>query len=694
MNALPINEHLKDFYHRYWAEAAIVFASYLITAKIGQYIFFELASSPAIIWLPPAIGLAAVLIYGYPMLIPIALSQFVVTATAPYETLLFAPLITTIAYTGQAYIGARVLQKLEFKANLQRLRDALILLGVACLTTAIGPFIVSTMFFFLEGTSSFFLTWTRLWGGGALAVLTIFPLILMLNNADIRQRMFSHRRQEALFASLAFLFAIYIIFWTSIPEINFFLSIYALLLTLFWIALRLNPDMMILSISSMTVLGMLGIVVNTEEAAAIGDRLFSTELFVLLISPLFLILNSQNSENRTIKQNLSERSREQEKLLAQLEAEDKSKNEFIAILAHELRNPLSSVVSTLEVLKQDTPDTRLIEQAQYQSRHMKKLLDDLLDVTRISQNSFALEKELITLNHVIGQAVLSIQQIIKKDSHTLKVSMPEEPVSIYADPVRINQIIGNLLHNAVKYTPPGGHISLTCSVTENNLTFTIKDNGIGIPPDKLETIFQPFHQVRNIPRSGSGLGIGLSLTKDLVAMHGGTISAHSDGLGKGSTFIVTFPKTIFASPQPEHQQTLTIRGERDDYHPRYSILIIDDNEVAARGMAHLLSRSGHTVRVAHTGKSGHVLALNVPHDVILLDIGLPDMNGVDLLSTLREDGVTSKVILVSGYGKEQTSLTEKDQFDAYLTKPVGIEEVTQTLRAVCDDNHDNQLNSK
>jgi signal transduction histidine kinase/CheY-like chemotaxis protein len=486
------------------------------------------------------------------------------------------------------------------------------------------------------------------------------------------------RRFEAL-ASLATLSAIvYAVFWTTLPRWNVFVILYILFACLFWIGLRLGMSTMATAMFLLTALGIAGSIIAQPTTASLGNQLLADELFVLLIAPIFFILASLVEEKRMVSNALAARADELEKAMEKLSRDDKSKNEFIAILAHELRNPLAPVVSSLQLLRLrslDEESRQLIIRAEQQTSLMRRLLDDLLDVARITRKAFKLHKETIDLRGIIERCVSSTEDFLRSRQHTLSVDLPDEPIWLHIDPVRVEQIIVNLLNNAAKYTDPGGRISISARVENRQAIIIVSDTGIGIEATALEKIFAPFRQLRDTPRVGSGLGIGLALTRSLIHMHSGTITARSEGPGKGSAFIVQFP---IADPPSAAPQAPNAEPETEEGPMR--ILVVDDNFAAAESLSRLLEHYGHTVRVAHTG--GEVVArVSVfKPDVILLDIGLPDIDGYEVARRLRKNSVSAFTIALTGYGQEE----DKAQafaagFNYHLTKPVGIADIQTAL---------------
>jgi signal transduction histidine kinase len=364
-----------------------------------------------------------------------------------------------------------------------------------------------------------------------------------------------------------------------------------------------------------------------------------------------------------------------EKRLAEELAEaDRRKDEFLAMLAHELRNPLAPIQNALALMKLQgcSPEVEAAREiVERQARQMARLVDDLLDVSRISRGKITLRQEPVGLDLVIERAVESTQPLLASMNHQLTVMLAPEPLWLFADPTRLEQVFANLLNNAAKYTPAGGQVSLSANVEGEEVVVRVRDTGIGIEPDKLESIFGLFTQVgRSLDSSSQwGLGIGLALVRTLVEMHGGRVTAFSEGPGKGSEFLVRLP--LLREPKKEKPAK---KPEKDKGNERsLRILVVDDNEDAVESLALLLRLHGHEVRTALDG----VVALEVARDfhpeVVLLDIGLPKMDGYQVARRLRAEEELHGVFLaaMTGYGQdEDRRRSQETGFDCHLVKPV------------------------
>jgi PAS domain S-box-containing protein len=380
----------------------------------------------------------------------------------------------------------------------------------------------------------------------------------------------------------------------------------------------------------------------------------------------FATVSQDVTERRQMEDNLRE-------LASDLAEADRRKDEFLATLAHELRNPLAPLSNTLEILKrsatQDASTRRGLDTMERQLEQLVRLVDDLLDLSRITHNRIELRKRHIELAPVIRQAVVAAQPLADASRHTLDVSMPAEPVHLHADPVRLTQVFDNLLNNSCKYTPPGGTIRVTVQRDGDDAVVTVTDTGIGIPADKLDSIFDMFAQVdRSLEQSQGGLGIGLTLVKRLVEMHGGTVEARSAGEGHGSTFAVRVPALQGCVPVAAAPASETPANGAP-----HRILVVDDNKDSADSLAMLLELTGHEVFKAHDGQEAFAAAEQHRPDVILLDIGLPVLNGHDVCRRIRQEawGQAMVLIALTGWGQDEDRRRSQDAgFDGHLVKPV------------------------
>jgi PAS domain S-box-containing protein len=377
---------------------------------------------------------------------------------------------------------------------------------------------------------------------------------------------------------------------------------------------------------------------------------------------------------------------ENARLYTEVRDADRRKDEFLALLAHELRNPLAPIRNALHIMKQAGSDAAVVDQVremmERQVQHMTRMVDDLLDVSRITRGKIELRKEIVDLASVVQRTVEAGRPLIDDRHQTLTVDLPSEPLRLEADPTRLEQVFANLLNNATKYTDQGGHIKLSARQEGGELVLRVRDTGAGIAPEMLAHIFEPFVQAdRVLHQSQGGLGIGLTLVRRLVEMHGGTVTAHSEGPSKGSEFIVRLPAL---SPKQPISATRTAGdgGAVVGAAPRRRIIVVDDNVDAAESLAMLLRMEGHDVRVAHDGPAALSAVEANPPDLVFLDIGMPVMNGYDVARQLRRQPGLENLVLVAmtGWGQEEDRRRSQEAgFDHHLVKPAEPEALRQLL---------------
>jgi two-component system, chemotaxis family, CheB/CheR fusion protein len=371
-------------------------------------------------------------------------------------------------------------------------------------------------------------------------------------------------------------------------------------------------------------------------------------------------------------------------LMAQLKNADSRKDEFLATLAHELRNPLASLQNVLEIVKRCNGNGEVMERVrstmEKQLGQMARLVDDLLDINRISRGKLELRKEHVDLASVIHRSIEACRPLIENAQHELHVSLPPEPIYLYADSARLAQVFGNLLTNACKYTPRGGQIYLSVERQGREAAVHVRDTGLGIPTDQLAGIFEMFSQIdRPSEYSQGGLGIGLALVKRLVEMQGGSVEAYSEGEGRGSEFVVRLPILI---EEPKVKPSSAIAELKATSR---RILIVDDNQDAASSLALLLNFTGNETQTAHDGLQAIEMAEMFRPDVVLLDIGLPKLSGYDVCRHIREQPWGKNMVLVAltGWGLEEDRRESKDAgFDHHLVKPMDFDALRGLLAEV------------
>ena len=430
--------------------------------------------------------------------------------------------------------------------------------------------------------------------------------------------------------------------------------------------------------------------VATETPARLGRHRGSleTRYFNFVYSPFrnvesridgIFVVGSEVTEQVLARHQVNE-------LRESAEAANRAKDEFLAMLGHELRNPLSPILTALQLMRLRGTDGSERERTviERQVTHLTRLVDDLLDVSRIARGKVELKEETVEMSEVVARAVELSSPLLEGRTHTLDLAVPRRGLAVRGDPTRLSQILSNLLTNAAKYTPPGGHISIRASEEPPDVVLRVRDTGIGIAPDVLPHVFDLFVQERQaLDRSQGGLGLGLTIVRSLVERHGGTVSAHSAGRGHGSEFVVRLPKAAVVTDADDLDAPLAASRTRAAPAPHaLRILVVDDNVDGAEMLAAALEAKGYETRVAHDAPAALVLALEFRPAVAFLDIGLPVMDGYELAARLREHPALKRLRLVAltGYGQEaDRRRSQQAGFDEHLVKPVDLTAVDAVL---------------
>jgi PAS domain S-box-containing protein len=367
----------------------------------------------------------------------------------------------------------------------------------------------------------------------------------------------------------------------------------------------------------------------------------------------------------------------------ELRAANRQKDQFLAMLAHELRNPLAPIMTAAQLLKLGRHDPKSVANASEiiarQAAHMTDLVNDLLDVSRVTRGLVTLDKEELDLNVIVSAAVEQVRPLVDARRHALTLQLSGQPAHVIGDRTRLVQVVSNILNNAAKYTAPGGRIVLAVTVDDDQVQVAVSDNGVGIAPEVLPYIFDLFTQAERTPdRSQGGLGIGLALVKSLIALHGGSVHARSAGMELGSEFSVCLPRLVALTTQDGDGSS---DGSGTSTNP-LRVMVVDDNADAAQMLAALLEVQGHAVSVEYDAAGALARARRERPDVMLLDIGLPDMDGYELARRLRTQPETAGATLVAltGYGQHQDRQdAERAGFDHYLVKPADLNQVNEVL---------------
>lgn len=653
-------------------------AVYFGAGKLGLS-FAAVNSSASAVWPPTGIALAALLLFGYRVWPAIFIGAFFVNLTTAGTVLTSLGIAAgnTLegvagAYLVNRYAGGRGAfwraQNIFRFATLAGLVATTISATVGVTSLALGGFATWPQF------GSVWLTW---WLGDVVGAITIAPLVMLWYTEPL----ITWDRDRALEAGALFVSALTLGVMVFVgPVVSNYPLAFLCLPVLAWAAFRFGQR------EVATAVAMLSLLATWATELGAGPFVMATRNESLLVVQMFMgtialvtlpmaALVAEQSRTRTIER------------AARHDAEgaNRAKDVFLAMLSHELRNPLAAIASALNIVRLAKPtDDRTpgaVDIIDRQAKHLSRLVDDLLDVSRINSGKITLQKERVEMTVPLGRAVEGVRPLLSARGHAFEIELPEEAVWVDGDITRVAQIFSNILNNAAKYTPEGGRVVLALEKERGNAIVRIRDSGVGIPASLLPRIFEPFTQGEQaIERAEGGLGLGLTLARRLVELHGGRIEAQSGGTGRGSEFTVYLP---LSAAQPAIARTRGHATER--MHPRAEVrrvLLVDDNVEYAESTAELLRTRGNDVRIAHDGPTAVAIASVYRPQVALLDIGLPGMNGYEVAKRLR--GLTEiqriSLVAISGYGQDDDRRRSREAgFDDHLVKPVPFDVLEQRL---------------
>jgi len=635
------------------------------------------------VWIPSAVGLSRLFLFGLDLWPALALPMFLMLVTRGITPPM--ALGDTVAQVLSSATGAYLLTRLNFRPNLARLWDSMCLIGIAFAVSTIAATIISGMSYALNPAPPIDTTlWSKLWLGSTVSVLVFGPFCFYWGNRPL----FTKTSREivegvVLFVSIAIISVL--IFWTPLSSLGPVSLIYVLIIPLVWASVRSGPRGISLALAMLGLIAATGLLYGHSPLATQPDQqqtLLSLQILIGVLSIIFLPFTSITEERKDAVISLNDHVVELEQALTKISSEDQAKSDFIGMLAHELRNPLSPILSSLELLKQAGLHDNQPSYVQSIASHvhmMARLLDDMLDISRITQKKFKLQVEPVEFKSVLDQTLEIVQPLIDARGHDLAVEVPQTPVWLNGDPVRLTQVFVNLLTNAAKYTNPGGHIKLTSTVEGSELVVRVADNGIGIEPERLSHVFEPFGGAMTPGRGPGGLHVGLSIAKRMVELHHGSIVAHSQ-VGVGSQFVVRLPVPL-ATPLPLASGKRERRRFSAQRSAKMHILVVDDNEPAADALAKLLAGNGHEVMVAYDGPGALAKAAHTQPQAAILDIGLPGMDGYELGARMRQRYGSSVVLVaLTGFGqREDQEKALQAGFDEHLVKPVSISDIERVL---------------
>jgi signal transduction histidine kinase/ActR/RegA family two-component response regulator len=587
-------------------------------------------------------------------------------------------LLAELANHVRAVIAAAGLQRFAgWRVRLESLGELVtFLVFVVFLGPIVGALAGAALVIWHQSDNNFWVVWQAWFSSNALTGLTLLPL-LMLYPRQVRPvlRRPALRFVEASLLLLGLLAAGLGVFMVRYAHSGPHPSrLYWPLPFLLWAAARFGPRGTSAALLAVTALSIWGALerLGPFATASPTENLLDLQLFLLAVSVPFLLFSALV---------------QQQQRSALVLAESRRKDEFLAMVGHELRNPLAPMGLALEIMRQAPPKsaegTWAVEAMERQLRQLTRLVDDLLDIPRMSTGRIRLRLEPVDLSSVVAQAVETTRPLIDAARHQLVVSVSEALPRLHADAARLTQVIANLLNNAARYTEPGGRIELAAETEPGGLRLRVTDNGIGIPADELKTIFDLYHQApaaREVPHGG--LGIGLTLARSLVELHGGRMEALSEGEGRGSEFVVHLPLT----PVPGESGALPALAAGEE-NGSLRILAVDDNVDAIHGLAHVLSRWGHTVRTAHDGAAALEVASSFAPQVVLLDLRLPKIDGVEVANRIRRitEPAPALFVSMSGSGPEKSWRGGVASFHHHLVKPIDMNHLRSLLDAVARD---------
>ena len=675
---------------RHFRVAILLGVSFLVVMWLSE----RFIPHPATLFPASAIALSVLFLQGiefWPVVYLTALIGYLLLGVQPVFII-----ILPIAQALQAVVGAYLLRKAQIDPLLRRSRHIFLLTAILLVVSLIVPSITSfadalnTMATSIPSTA---VPWLLRYIGTFFCLLIFTPFLLRW----LAKPRFSRTPIEAIETISVFALLIIIdffLFLEGVAVLGGIPVVYFMLVPLFWIALRLRPRFITLALLITSLFAICGLYFGPMPLGAelFTSRLYQIEELLIVLAAIFLIITTLEEDRRLNSNLMHSQMATLENAVARISSESNAKNDFIAILGHELRNPLAPIVSGIDFLKLknsgNPEETETLVMMEERMRTVRRLLDDLLDISRITEGKIALKKEVISLQTIIRRSIISTTHLIKERHQALNFKAPKERLFIEGDPVRIEQVFSNLITNSSKYSDAGEQITITMRKRDDQAEIVVSDMGVGIETDLLDKIFTPFHQVDSGARSKKGLGIGLALVRSFVEMHKGSIVATSEGSGKGSQFTLLFPLIEDDGSTDASEETARrvasseradqVRDEKKSDGPR--VLVVDDNDAAASGMGRLLELKGCTVFYAYNGKQAIEEAMNTSPDIILLDIGLPDQDGYTVAKTIRARGFRGRLIALTGFSNEDARLKGRDAgFEHYLVKPAGFADLKRVI---------------
>ena len=652
---------------------AALLGLYFAAGKFGLSYFGYIHPSASAVWLPTGVALAALLLFGFRVVPAVFAGAFLVNVTTAGS--IASSLGVALGNTLEGVLAVTLLER--FAGGRAAFASAAGILKFAGLAALLSTMVSATigveslkLFGFApeEGLAAIWFTW---WLGDAAGAVLVTPLVVLwwTNPAWT----WSARRTRELALVLGAVGAVGAAVFFH-PTLNAYPLSFRCLAPLVWGALRFGPRELA------TAVALLAVVATASTATGSGPFAMTTPNESLLVLQAYLALIAMTALPMAAltveRQTLLER---EQAARAEADAASRAKDEFLAILSHELRNPLAAVSTAAAVLdtgKLGQPEVgKLVGSIRRQAQHLARIIDDLLDIGRLTANKLTLRKEPVELGAAIRRCVDVLATTRGLAAGRIELTL--EAVWIDADPVRFTQIVENLLGNALKHTPVGRHIGVAVRDIGSVAELRVEDEGFGIDAALLPRVFDPFRQgEQGLDRSTGGLGLGLTLVRRLVELHGGTIEAKSEGADRGSLFIARFPSRL----PPVEAQSAPVAPRPLEARPR-RVLIVEDNVDARQTLRALLEALGHEVHEAGDGEAGVAAALALEPDLVFVDIGLPRVDGYEVARKLRAAGAALRLVALTGYGRDDDLKRARDAgFDEHLLKPASI----ARLRAAID----------
>jgi signal transduction histidine kinase/ActR/RegA family two-component response regulator len=666
---------MNDFWRQFLLIAALI-AIYFLAGRFGLYFFGLLHPSASAVWPPTGVAIAALLLFGYRVWPAIFIGAFLVNVTTAGS--IASSLGVALGNTLEGIVAVYLVNRFaRGRDTFVRATDILKFMGLAALLSTILSASIGVASLTLGGyaaASEFGSIWFTWWLGDAAGAILVTPLVVLWYT----NRAWNWTPRQTVEAALMLLSVIIVGLVIFVhPVLASYPLAFLCIPPLVWAALRFGQRevataVVILSLTATaaTATGHGSFVMQTPN-----ESLLVLQAFMALIAMTALPMAALTVERTALLE--AERA-------ARSEADEAghAKDEFLAILSHELRNPLSAISAATAVLdhldREVGESLRWRNVIQRQTQHLARLIDDLLDIARVTVNKMSLRREPIELGNAVQRCARAWTAAGPRPGG---IDLQLEPTWINADPDRLQQIINNLIGNSIKYTPPEGKIRVHVHNDGSHAVLRVEDEGIGIRPELLPQVFDPFTQGKQgLARTNGGLGVGLTLVRRLTELHGGSVEAHSNGPGQGSVFVIRLPR----SDRLDSSSAGAVRG--DELSNRtYRLLIVEDNPDSRQALRVLLETAGHEVHEAADGEAGVESALSLRPDLVLVDIGLPRLDGYEVARRLKAADINIRLIALTGYGRdEDKQQTSEVGFDAHLLKPVSIDRlrivIEETLR--------------